>query len=166
MKWAPSFVNENTAVMSIWFIVVIASFAVIFAINSSIHSFLVVNYASKEKVAVSVGFYYMSNACGRLMGTLGSGLLYTYVGASAGSVAGTDAVAGLASCFLAGTISSLIAALITTKIEDSKAGLMCGSCWTLVKATEPVEEEEDNDNQDLRQDDLEFSWRSDKSYHC
>ncbi|EED95626.1 transporter, partial [Thalassiosira pseudonana CCMP1335] len=59
-----------------WLIVIIVTFAVIFAINSSIHSFLVVKYAKSDKVAVSVGFYYMSNACGRLLGTLGSGFLY------------------------------------------------------------------------------------------
>lgn len=152
MKWAPAFVNDNTTIMSIWFIVVIVAFAVIFAINSSIHSFLVVNYASNEKVAVSVGFYYMSNACGRLMGTLGSGLLYTYVGENAGSLAGTDAVAGLAACFLAGTISSLVAALITTQIEDSKAGLMCGPCWTLVKAAAADEDEEERGNQTSQSD--------------
>ena len=42
-------------------------FGVVFAVNSSIHSFLVVHYAKEDKVAQSVGFYYMSNACGRLL---------------------------------------------------------------------------------------------------
>eukprot|EP00541_Cyclophora_tenuis_P019338 CAMPEP_0116579746 /NCGR_PEP_ID=MMETSP0397-20121206/22415_1 /TAXON_ID=216820 /ORGANISM="Cyclophora tenuis, Strain ECT3854" /LENGTH=107 /DNA_ID=CAMNT_0004109245 /DNA_START=221 /DNA_END=540 /DNA_ORIENTATION=+ len=106
--------------MTIWFIVVIVAFAIIFAINSSIHSFLVVNYASKDKVAVSVGFYYMSNAMGRLLGTLGSGVLYTYVGSDIGPLAGSDAVAGLAACFLAGTVSSFLAAMITVGIDDNK----------------------------------------------
>ena len=50
----------------------------IFAVNSSIHSFLVVKYDKADKVAVSVWFYYMSKALGRLMGMLGSGFLYTY----------------------------------------------------------------------------------------
>jgi hypothetical protein len=65
-------------------------FAVIFAINSSIHSFLVVHYAKAEKIATSVGFYYMSNAVGRLLGTLGSGVLYTYTGVDRGALACDD----------------------------------------------------------------------------
>ena len=51
-------------------------FGAIFAINSSVHSFLVLNYADGEKAAVNVGFYYMANAVGRLVGTLLSGLLF------------------------------------------------------------------------------------------
>ena len=144
MTAAPSFVNANADEMTIWFAVVVVAFAVIFAINSSIHSFMVVNYAAKDKVAVSVGFYYMSNACGRLMGTIGSGVLYTYIGEDVGSLAGTDAVAGLAACFFAGTISSLIAAVITIMIDDQEAGLKCGPCLTLVPSAvlDDIEEEE------------------------
>lgn len=135
MTWAPAFEDHDTAAMTTSLIVVIVTFAVIFAINSSIHSFLVVNYASKEKVAVSVGFYYMSNALGRLFGTIGSGVLYTYIGEDYGDVAGTDAVAGLAACFFAGTLSSLVAAVITVMINDNKSGLKCG-CLTLIPASE------------------------------
>lgn len=104
--------------------------------NSSIHSFLVVNYAKSDKVAVSVGFYYMSNAAGRLMGTIGSGVLYTYVGEYLGPLAGNDAVAGMAACFLAGTICSFVAAVVTQRIDDNAAGLKCGSCLTIVQAAE------------------------------
>jgi hypothetical protein len=136
MTWGAAFENYNLTAMTVWIVVVVVSFAIIFAVNSSIHSYLVVNYASKEKVAVSVGFYYMSNAVGRLLGTLGSGFLYTYVGDDFGDYAGSDAVAGLAACFLAGTISSLLAALITFKIDDHKTGLKCGSCLTIVAAHE------------------------------
>jgi hypothetical protein len=134
-----SSLNENGLLG--WLIAIIVSFAVIFAINSSIHSFLVVHYAKKEKVAVSVGFYYMSNAMGRLFGTIGSGLLYTYVGEEVTAFSGNNAVAGLAACFFAGTCCSLLAAFITLKIEDNKAGLKCGS-WTLVDAEEDDGEEE------------------------
>lgn len=129
--------------MTIFLMIVIIAFAVVFAVNSSIHSFLVVNYASKEKVAVSVGFYYMSNAMGRLFGTIGSGLLYTYVGEEVNQFSGNDAVAGLASCFFAGTVCSLLAALVTTRIDDHKAGLQCGPCWTMVPAEEEEESETD-----------------------
>lgn len=118
------------------FAVVIVIFAIIFAVNSSIHSFLVVNYAKSDKVAVSVGFYYMSNAMGRLMGTIGSGILYTYVGDYIGPLAGNDAVAGMAACFLAGTICSFIAVVVTQRIDDNAAGLKCGSCLTMVQAEE------------------------------
>uniref|UniRef100_A0A7S2K2V7 Uncharacterized protein n=1 Tax=Leptocylindrus danicus TaxID=163516 RepID=A0A7S2K2V7_9STRA len=117
-----------------WLIATVASFAVIFAINSSIHSYLVVKYAKKDKVAVSVGLYYMSNALGRLMGTIGSGLLFTYVGADQGAYAGTDGTIGLAACFLAGTFSSMLAVVITAFIEDQddNVGLKCGSCLICV----------------------------------
>ncbi|KAL3919335.1 MAG: hypothetical protein SGILL_003801, partial [Bacillariaceae sp.] len=144
MSWGPAFESYNVRGMTGWIISVAIAFAIIFAINSSIHSYLVVSYASKEKVAVSVGFYYMSNACGRLFGTLGSGILYTFVGEDFGDVAGSDAVAGLAACFLAGTLSSLLAALITMKIDDHKGGLQCGSCCTIVQAE--VKTEEGNDD--------------------
>ena len=77
-----TFIQYYWSSMIAWLVVIIVAFAVIFAINSSIHSFLVVKYAKADKVAVSVGFYYMSNALGRLMGTLGSGFLYTYAVAS------------------------------------------------------------------------------------
>ena len=142
--WSPAFQDGNKGAMTGWIIVSVVSFAIVFAINSSIHSYLVVSYAKMDKVAVSVGFYYMSNALGRLLGTLGSGVLYTYVGDDMGELAGTNSVKGLAACFFAGTISSLIAALITLKIDDDKAGLKCGSCWTIVANQEDDEEEEED----------------------
>lgn len=51
-------------------------FAVIFAINSAVHSYLILAYSSHESVAVDVGFYYMANAAGRLLGTVLSGGVY------------------------------------------------------------------------------------------
>ena len=55
-------------------------FGIIFAANSALHSFLVVDYAEKDSVALSVGFYYMSNAAGRLLGTVLSGTLFESFG--------------------------------------------------------------------------------------
>lgn len=55
-------------------------FGAIFALNSSVHSFLVLHYADNDKAAVNVGFYYMANAIGRLLGTLLSGVLFQYGG--------------------------------------------------------------------------------------
>ena len=55
-------------------------FGVVFAINSSLHSYLILAYAQGDKVAMNVGFYYMSNAIGRLTGTILSGVAYYYGG--------------------------------------------------------------------------------------
>ena len=61
-------------------IFVLFVFGFVFAINSSIHSFLILKFTDKNRVTLDVGFYYMSNAFGRLMGTLLSGLSYQYGG--------------------------------------------------------------------------------------
>jgi hypothetical protein len=50
-------------------------FGLVFAINSAVHSYLILAYSQGDKVALDVGFYYMANAGGRLVGTLLSGLL-------------------------------------------------------------------------------------------
>ncbi len=55
-------------------------FGVLFAINSSLHSYLIVSYARNDGVSLDVGFYYMSNAAGRLLGTVLSGWLYQLYG--------------------------------------------------------------------------------------
>ena len=59
------------------------AFGVVFALNSAVHSYLILAYADGDKVAMSVGFYYMANAFGRLAGTLLSGLLYQWQGLEA-----------------------------------------------------------------------------------
>jgi Major Facilitator Superfamily len=141
LQFGSSFEDHDQSVMIIWLVVIIVSFAIVFAINSSIHSYLVVKYAEKDKVAVSVGLYYMSNALGRLFGTMGSGVLYTYIGETYNEFSGTNSVYGLAACFFAGTISSVIAVLLTVKINDDKAGLSCGSCLTIVDSTEILTDE-------------------------
>lgn len=51
-------------------------FGFVFAVNSSVHSYLILAFTSAERVTMDVGFYYMSNAAGRLIGTLLSGLSY------------------------------------------------------------------------------------------
>ena len=58
----------------------LAVFGVAFAVNSSVHSYLVLAYAGSEKAAEDVGFYYAANALGRFLGTLLSGLLYQWGG--------------------------------------------------------------------------------------
>lgn len=57
-------------------IVGLGVFGVVFAINSAVHSFLILDYAEADKVAMKVGFYYMANAGGRLVGTVLSGWIF------------------------------------------------------------------------------------------
>jgi len=61
----------------------LALFGFAFAVNSSVHSYLVLAYAGTEKAAEDVGFYYAANAAGRFAGTLLSGLLYAWAGLAA-----------------------------------------------------------------------------------
>lgn len=58
-------------------------FGVLFAVNSSLHSYLIVSYAKEDGVSLDVGFYYMSNAMGRLLGTVLSGWIYQAYGLEA-----------------------------------------------------------------------------------
>lgn len=58
-------------------------FGVLFAINSSLHSYLIVSYASEDGVSLDVGFYYMANALGRLLGTVLSGWVFQLAGLGA-----------------------------------------------------------------------------------
>lgn len=55
-------------------------FGAVFAVNSSLHSYLIVSYAKGDGVSLDVGFYYMANAMGRLIGTLLSGMVYQLYG--------------------------------------------------------------------------------------
>ncbi|RTR40495.1 MFS transporter [Shewanella canadensis] len=72
-------------------------FGCVFAINSSLHSYLIVSYASDDGVSLDVGFYYMANAMGRLLGTILSGWVY--------QVAGLEACLWISSAFLAMTVT-------------------------------------------------------------
>ena len=58
-------------------------FGAVFAINSSLHSYLIVSYARGDAVSLDVGFYYMANAMGRLIGTILSGYLFQVAGLGA-----------------------------------------------------------------------------------
>ncbi len=64
-----------------WVIIIgLSAFGIVFAINSSLHSFLIVHHASVNGVSLDVGFYYMANALGRLLGTLLSGWMFQKFG--------------------------------------------------------------------------------------
>lgn len=75
----------------------LALFGLPFAVNSSLHSYLILAYAGSAKAAEDVGFYYAANAAGRLIGILLSGLLYQAAGMS-GCLLGSAAM--LALCWL------------------------------------------------------------------
>ena len=55
-------------------------FGAVLAVNSSVHSYLILAYSDGDKVAMNVGFYYMANAGGRLVGTLLSGVMFQVAG--------------------------------------------------------------------------------------
>ncbi len=58
-------------------------FGAVFAVNSSLHSYLIVSYAKGDGVSLDVGFYYMANAMGRLIGTILSGWIFQIAGLAA-----------------------------------------------------------------------------------
>ena len=74
----------------------------VFAINSSIHSFLIVAFSKRDSVSADVGFYYMANAAGRLTGTLLSGIIYQQY--------------GLTACLLGSAIMVIISSILSAKI--------------------------------------------------
>lgn len=75
-------------------------FGAVFAVNSSLHSYLILTFTKAERVTMDVGFYYMANAGGRLAGTLLSGLTYQagglalMLGTAAGMVAASAITVG------------------------------------------------------------------------
>ncbi len=85
------------------------AFGAVFALNSAVHSYLILAYTDGDKVAMNVGFYYMANALGRLAGTILSGLLYQ-LGLQAGPNGGliTCLWASAAFVLVAGALSLLL----------------------------------------------------------
>lgn len=77
-------------------------FGAIFAVNSSLHSYLILAFTKAERVTMDVGFYYMANAAGRLIGTLLSGLTYQVGGLAL--TLGTAAVMVAISALAAGRL--------------------------------------------------------------
>lgn len=77
-------------------------FGAIFAVNSALHSYLILSFSKAERVTMDVGFYYMANAAGRLSGTLLSGL--TYQAGGLALMLGTAAVMVALSALAAGRL--------------------------------------------------------------
>ena len=74
------FLQENSSWWTQILVGGLAIFGVVFAVNSSLHSYLILAFTQSERVTMDVGFYYMANAAGRLLGTLLSGWTYQIVG--------------------------------------------------------------------------------------
>jgi len=120
--------NANSASAISSLTILLYAFCIFFAINSAIHSYLIVRYADGDKVAMQVGVYYASNALGRLMGTLLSGVLYTYVGSSI--------VDGFGACVIASCIVSLVSMCVDWFLREDQVGSTvfgpfnrCFPCW-------------------------------------
>jgi MFS family permease len=82
-------------------------FGIIFAINSSLHSYLIVSMADADGVSLDVGFYYMANAMGRLIGTLLSGWIFQLY--------------GLQACLAISFLFIILAAILSIKLPPFKS---------------------------------------------
>jgi predicted MFS family arabinose efflux permease len=86
-------------------IIGLIAFGAVFAINSAVHSYLIVAWSDKDRVSMNVGFYYMANAGGRLTGTVLSGWLYQ--------------TQGLIGCLICSAVFVLLAGLLSTRLPDA-----------------------------------------------
>lgn len=86
------------------------AFGIVFAINSAVHSYLIIALSDHDKVSLNVGFYYMSNAAGRLTGTVLSGWIYQYH--------------GLETCLWLSSVFILIATLLTFRLPDNNQKIL------------------------------------------
>ncbi|WP_226622689.1 organoarsenical effux MFS transporter ArsJ [Alloyangia pacifica] len=86
-------------------------FGAIFAVNSSLHSYLILAFTKSERVTMDVGFYYMANAAGRLIGTLLSGLTY--------QLGGLPLVLGTAAAMVA--LAALLSGRLSAEVQEAAA---------------------------------------------
>ncbi len=82
-------------------------FGIVFAFNSAVHSYLVLAYTEDDQVALNVGFYYMANSGGRLIGTVLSGLVFQWF--------------GLVGCLWVSGLFVLLAELATLQLPHPKS---------------------------------------------
>jgi len=82
------------------------SFAIVFAINSAIHSYLILAYSNQKDVSIDVGFYYMANASGRLFGTLLSGFIFQQY--------------GFIACIITSALMIFICSLFSMRLDKAK----------------------------------------------
>ena len=99
-------VSKSEQIQLIITIILLITFGFIFAVNSSLHSYLILKFTKKERVALDVGFYYMANAFGRFFGTLFSGISYQF--------------GGIIVCLATSTIMIMINVFFTNKLSINK----------------------------------------------
>jgi len=85
-------------------------FGIVFAVNSSVHSYLILAYSDGDKVAMNVGFYYMANAGGRLVGTLLSGIVFEAY--------------GVTGCLWTSVVFAAAAGIVSLSLPDKTSMLM------------------------------------------
>lgn len=98
--------EPNTALTSV-LVIGLLVFGAVFAVNSSLHSFLILAFTTGSRVTMDVGFYYMANATGRLFGTLLSGLSYQ--------------IGGLPLCLGTASLMLAISWLATKRLDQTLA---------------------------------------------
>ena len=102
IAWGVYAAGLDTSMLAIGLVSGLLLFGALFAINSSIHSYLIVAYAREDGTSLDVGFYYMCNAAGRLVGTLLSGLVYQQF--------------GLVACLVLSSAMLIVTAVISRKL--------------------------------------------------
>ena len=95
---------QLNAPLNVTIVVGLMIFGIVFAFNSAVHSYLVLAFTDDDKVALNVGFYYMANSGGRLIGTVLSGLIYQLY--------------GLVGCLWVSSLFVLAAWMISLKLPD------------------------------------------------
>lgn len=96
---------DNETISSLALMIGLLIFGIVFAINSAVHSYLIVAWSDEDKVSMNVGFYYMANAGGRLFGTVMSGWIYQ--------------TQGLAGCLWWSSLLVILAALLSIKLPSN-----------------------------------------------
>ncbi|MCR9213264.1 MAG: organoarsenical effux MFS transporter ArsJ [Proteobacteria bacterium] len=99
--------GDGHVLLSIVTVAGLGLFGLFFAVNSSLHSYLILAISDSDKAALNVGFYYMANAGGRFVGTLFSGLLYQ--------------LGGVSVCLIGSAVMIAASALIVRKLGAERA---------------------------------------------
>ncbi len=99
--------GDGHVLLSIVTVAGLGLFGLFFAVNSSLHSYLILAISDSDKAALNVGFYYMANAGGRFVGTLFSGLLYQ--------------LGGVSVCLIGSAVMIAASALIIRKLGAERA---------------------------------------------
>ncbi len=101
---------EFTSIWTLVLIIGLLVFGGLFAINSSVHSYLIVSYAREDGASLDIGFYYMANAMGRLLGTVLSGWIFQ--------------VYGLIACLMVSALMIAVCMLISIGLPKHRDGMV------------------------------------------